>query len=69
LTRSRLREIEQIAQTKLNIELKPVNANNNRPTFLDFDFDDNEEDDLDYQPPEETQETDKYEFDDFVGFL
>lgn len=67
LTRSRLRELEKAAKTKLNIELKPVSAKSTRPTLLDFDFDD-DEDDSDYMPPpDEMQDQDKYEFEDFVS--
>lgn len=68
LTRSRLRELEQIAQTKLNIELKPVNATSTRPNLLNVEFNDDEDDDPDYQQPaDEMQEFDRYEFEDFVS--
>lgn len=70
LTRSRLREIEKVAQTKLNIELKPVSTKSTRPTLLDIELSDDDED-PDYEPPpvDETAELDKYEFGDFVSFL
>ncbi|KAI6211963.1 hypothetical protein M3Y96_00490100 [Aphelenchoides besseyi] len=50
LTRSRLKQLEEKAKTKLDIELKPVNAS--RRTFLDVQYDENDEDDADYQEEE-----------------
>jgi hypothetical protein len=60
-----------VAQTKLNIELKPVSTKSTRPTLLDIELSDDDEEDPDYEPPpvDETAEFDKYEFEDFVSYF
>ncbi|KAI1717732.1 hypothetical protein Ddc_09581 [Ditylenchus destructor] len=67
MTRSRQKELERISNTKLGIEFKPINPPR---TFLDVDYDANEDEDTDYRPEEyeEPMEQQQEEDDDSIGF-
>lgn len=60
-TRSKWKEIEKLANVKLDFELKPLHK---PKTFLDVDYGE-EDDDIDYQPEENPDE----EPDEPVNFL
>ncbi|KAI1713989.1 hypothetical protein DdX_08874 [Ditylenchus destructor] len=67
MTRSRQKELERISNTKLGIEFKPINPPR---TFLDVDYDANEDEDTDYRPEEneEPMEQQQEDDDDSIGF-